>query len=90
MTSQDVDEPILPHKRKQTCRYEKGNDEYDPSPTYTYRRIYYEAVDLLIQAINSRSDQPGIKMYCCLLSLVAKLINKQVNLTRSLKFMAMI
>ena len=68
ITSQDVDEPILPHKRKQPCRYEEGKApyEYDPSPTHTYRRIYYEAVDLLIQAINGHSDRPGYNMYCCL------------------------
>ena len=42
------------------------------TPKDMYRRIYYEALDLLVQTIQARFDQPGYKMYGCIEALLLK------------------
>ncbi len=42
-----------------------------------YRRIYYEAIDLLITSITTRFDQPGYRAYCCLQNLLLEAVNKK-------------
>ena len=74
----DVNDPILPRKRKVPRRFEDGSaqPEYDGSPKDMYRRIYFEALDLLVQAIEDRFDQPGYRMYSCLETLLTKAVRK--------------
>ena len=36
---------------------------FHSTPEDNYRQIYYEAHDLVIEAINSRFNQPGYKVY---------------------------
>lgn len=64
--SVDVSEPALPRQRKAPRRYEIGSGEpsFPESPNDLYRRHQYEALDLMIQAIKSRFDQPGYSIYC--------------------------
>ena len=40
-----------------------------------YRRIYYEAIDMITTCINSRFDQPGYKIYCNIEDLLLKAAN---------------
>lgn len=82
----DVNDPVLPRRKKAPRRIEEGNapPEYDPTPKGKYRRVYFEAVDLLIQAIADRFDQPGYKMYCCIERLFSKAIQK-VDYSNELK-----
>lgn len=61
----DVDPPVLPRRRKAPKRLEVGCGEpsHPQSPKDLYRRFYFEALDLVISAINSRFDQPGYQTY---------------------------
>ena len=80
MTSElDVKEPQLPRRRKVPLRYESGKApaEYHSTPKGYYRQIFYEALDLITQAIESRFDQPGYRTYRCLEDLVLKAANKE-------------
>ena len=75
----DVNDPVLPRKRKVPQRFEEGSaaPEFHSTPKNLYRQVYYEALDLLVQAINDRFDQPGYKTYCCLEALILKAIKKE-------------
>ena len=42
-----------------------------------YRRVYLEALDLLVQTIQARFDQPGYKMYGCIEVLLLKPCHKE-------------
>ena len=64
-TKLDVDDPVLPRKRKVPRRYEEGSAEpefFDVCKQF-YCQQYYEAPDLIVNAIQARFDQPGFKMY---------------------------
>ena len=73
-----VSELVLPRRRKVPRRFEQGiaPPEYDSSPKDMYRRIYFEALDLLVQAINKRFDQPGYHVYCSLENIFLKVFKK--------------
>ncbi len=75
----DIGEPRLPRRRKRPRRFEEGEaqPEYDESPENMYRRLYFEALDLLIQSINTRFDQPGYQVYCSLQNLLINTVNKR-------------
>ena len=64
--------------RKRPIRYEDGNAavEFHSNPKDYYRQIYYEALDLIVQSIKDRFEQPGYKVYKCLEDLVIKAANK--------------
>ena len=61
----DVDGPVLPRKRKVPRRYEEGSaePEFFNVCKQFYCQRYYEALDLIVNAIQARFDQPGFKMY---------------------------
>ena len=75
----DVSEPQLPRKRKAPMRYESGTapPEYHSTPKGHYHQIFYEAVDLIVHAIDDRFDQPGYRTYRCLEDLVLKATNNE-------------
>ena len=58
-------EPMLPRRTRALRRIENGTGE----PTYPatvqnfYRRIYFEAIDLMVNAIEQRFDQPSFDTY---------------------------
>ena len=69
----DVDEPKLPRQRKRPKRYEEGAPaEFDSSAKDMYRRVYFEALDLIMQAIKDRFNQPGYRVYHCLENFLLK------------------
>lgn len=75
----DVSDPVLPRKRKAPQRFEEGSapPEFQLSPKNMYRQVYYEALDLIVQAIGDRFNQPGYRMYCCLEALILKAVKKE-------------
>ncbi len=75
----DINDPVLPRRRKRLSRFEEGQAPYTyaETPEDMFRKIYYKAFDLLIQSINNRFDQPGYQAYCCLQNLLMKAVNKQ-------------
>ena len=75
----DVDEPGLPRKRRMPARYETGSApaEFHSTPESFFRQIYFEAIDLLVEAISDRFDQVGYRTYQHLESLVLKAANKE-------------
>lgn len=57
MEDVDVNEPSLP-------RLKRDSEATDPStPKEFYHRSYYEAVDLLVNAISKRFEEPGYQIY---------------------------
>ncbi len=75
--SRNVDEPKLPRQRKRPKRYEDGvaAPEFDVAVEDRYRRIYFEALDLIVKTIKSRFNQPGYKIYRGLEDLLVKAAN---------------
>ena len=75
----DVNDPVLPRRRKVPRRFEEGSapPEYPSTPKDMYRKVYFEALDLLVQTIQDRFDQPGYKMYRCIEALLLKACHKK-------------
>ena len=63
-SSVDVSQPTLPRRRKVPRRFELGDSEGDHPATVKdhYRRIYFEAIDLIIAAIDNRFQQKGFSV----------------------------
>ena len=61
----DVDEPTLPRRRKAPKRFQIGSGEpsFPESIADMFRQHYYEALDLLINSIKDRFEQPGYRTY---------------------------
>lgn len=55
----------MPRQRKKHICYENGNTAADfvSKPEDHYRRIYYEALDLIIEFITDHFNQPGYELY---------------------------
>ena len=60
-------------------RFEVGNasPEFPSEPEDYYRRIYFEGLDLIVQAISDRFDQPGYHTYRHLQELIFKAIRRE-------------
>ena len=69
-----IGEPELPRRRRVPRRFEMGiaEAEFPSTPEEHYRRIYFEALDLVVACIQERFDQPGYRTYSKLESLVLK------------------
>ena len=76
-----MDEPRQPRQRKVPRRYEVGESVpvYQKSVTDTYKLIYYEVIDYVVQAITTRFDQKGYKI---LSSLETMLCNEDVDFSK--------
>ena len=64
----DVDTPKLSRKRRAQTRTEeffggKAAVKYAHDVTFHYRRIYFESLDLIINAIEDRFDQEDFRTY---------------------------
>ena len=79
---------MLPRRTRPPRRIEIGTGE----PTYPvtaqdyYRRIYFEAIDLMMNATDQRFDQPSFDTYAKMESLLIKTLNSQ-DKSEELKFM---
>lgn len=60
-----VDEPRLPRRRKLPRRYADclSHGEFHDTPASFYKQIYFEALDLMINCIKQRFDQPGYRIF---------------------------
>lgn len=61
----EVDPPQLPRKRKAPSRFEIGSGSPSFSNTVEdhYRAIFFEGLDLVINSVKHRFEQPGYKIY---------------------------
>ena len=61
----DISKPELPRQRKRPRRYEEGSHygDFHESPKEDFKQHYFEAVDLIMNCILNRFDQPGYKIY---------------------------
>ena len=78
-SERDIDEPSLPRKRRVPARFEDGlaSNEYPETATDMYRKIYFEALDLIICRIKDRFDQEDYKIYINLEQLLVKAAKSQ-------------
>ena len=60
-----IDDPVLPRKRKLPARYDEfhDNQHFSESTKDRYRVIYFECIDVLVNGIEKRFDQPDYKTY---------------------------
>lgn len=70
----DVDEPVLPRMRKTPRRHEIGLGDavFHSSPKDYFKAHYYEVIDLIVNFIQQRFDQPGYGIYRSLQDLLIK------------------
>lgn len=70
----DIDEPLLPKKRKAPKRFQTGSapNESPESVEVYYRRICFEAIDLAVTSIKTQFDQKGFKTFSNLEQLFYK------------------
>jgi len=73
-TSFDVEDPKLPQKRRAPAQFE--GTTFDDCESY-FRTIYYEALDLIINCVKQRLDQPGFVIYRNLQDVLIKSIKKE-------------
>ena len=61
----DIGASTLSRKRHAPWWLQIGltDGNFHSTPEYSYRHIYYEALDLAVEPINSRFNQPGYKVY---------------------------
>ena len=77
----------MPRQRKRPRRYEEGSSsgDFHETPKNYYKQHYFEAIDLLINCIQERFNQPGYKVYSTLECLLMKAC-KNEDLEDELKF----
>ena len=73
----DVDPPRLPRKKRAPARIEEclggsAAPEFEDDVVSHYRKIYYESLDCIINAIEDRFDQEDFKTYIKLENLLLK------------------
>ena len=85
-TKLDISEAELPRKRKAPRQFEvdKGESHFPATVEEHYCRYYFEALDLIINSIKQRFDQPGYRMHQHLESLLLKSSNRE-NFDEDLK-----
>ena len=61
----NVNEPTLPRRGKMPKRFEPGNapPEFPPSAKDLYRQQHFEALDLVVNCVKDRFNQPGYQVY---------------------------
>ena len=74
-----VHDPALPRKRRAPERYEVGSRDgsFPEEIKVHYRRIFYEALDLITSCIKTQFEQPGYRVYHKLKDLVVKATKKK-------------
>ena len=87
-----ISAPALPRKRRAPQRLQVGSTEGDihSSVNEYYRVLYFEAIDLVIEAITERFDQPGYRIYSNLENLILKRRITQRSYVLHWSFMEMI
>ena len=72
-----VGEPTLPRKRRTPARLEVGSGapSYPTTAKDYFRRVYYEAIDLIVSAIDQRFNQESFSSYAQMETLLVKAAN---------------
>ena len=72
-----ISDPLLPRKRRAPARIEVGSGQptFPETPKDHYRRIYFEAIDLIVNAIEQRFSKPSFVYEKIMVSLLLKCIN---------------
>ena len=76
-----ITEPSLPRRKRIPRRIDDNSEDsyaYPSTPKEHYRRIYYEALDLIITCIKNCFNQPGYQMYQNLEGLLLKAANGEM------------
>ena len=76
----EIDEPVLPWRRKLPRRYYDDGlhqEDFPDSVKDFCRKVYFEALDLIICGIKDRFDQPGYEVYSQLEELLVKAAKKE-------------
>ena len=69
----DISKPQLPRRKQPLKHLDGGQNAYYPKTEQEYyRRVYFEALDLLLNGIKTRFDQPGYRIYTNLENLLLK------------------
>ena len=73
-----ISDQLLPRKRRAPARIEvgKGQPTFPETPKDHYRHIYFEAIDLIVNAIEQRFSQPSFAAYA---KKVESLLLKGIN-----------
>jgi len=77
-------EPMLPRRTRAPRRIENGTGEptYPATAQNFYRRIYFEAIDLMVNAIEQRFVQPSFDTWDARMEFyLVKALNSQDNST---------
>ena len=80
--SLEVNDPIVPRKRKVPQRFEIGTSTVDSQPTTSknlYSQQYYKALDLITNYVRSRFKQPGYNLYKNLQELLLRLSKEKIS-----------
>ena len=74
-----VGEPTLPRKRRTPARLEvgAGAPSYPKTAKDHFRRVYYEAIDLIVSAIDQRFNQESFSSYAQMETLLVKAANDE-------------
>ena len=82
-----ANEPQLPRQRNRPIRFEEGTSQgsFHQTPKDYYRQYYFEAIDVFVNCIQDRFDQPEYKVYVTLESLPIKACKKE-DFEEKLKF----
>ena len=72
-----ISEPALPRQKRVPSGFEIGTGPpwYPTTPQEHYRRIYFEAIDLMVNAIDNRFKQASFDVYAKMESLLLKCLN---------------
>ena len=85
--SLEVNDPILPRKRKTPSRLDTGTGEghYPSDPKQLFRQQYFACLDLIIAFIKDRFDQPSFHTLKQLENLLLKASRKE-NFSEEMKY----
>ena len=86
----DVDEPTLPRRRKMPKRFEPGNapPEFPTSAKDLYRQQYFEALDLVVNCVKDRFNQPGYQVYRHLEDVLLKCVHGDNSYREDIDFVS--
>jgi len=75
----DVQEPVLPRRRKAPRRSEIGTGDcaFPDTPKEFLRQHYFEVLDLIVNFIKDRFNQPGYGVYRQLQDLLLKAAQRE-------------
>ena len=83
-----IDEPTLPRRRKAPKHFQIGSGEpsFPESIADMFRQHYYKALDLVINSIKDRFDQPGYRTYKNLQDLLKSVTSHPAAYEAKLEF----